>query len=137
MSSSSRVGIAWEGEGQLFRGGTEGGPSVVLDGDGREGVTPTNTVLLAVAGCMGIDVVDILEKSRVPLDTLRVEIEAERAPSPPRRFTSIRLAYKLSGPGEKDWRKVERAVALSREKYCSVLHSLREDIDFRVEIERI
>jgi putative redox protein len=86
---------------------------------------------------MGVDVRTILEKSRVPLESLEVEVEGDRAESAPRKFEAIRLTYRLRGPAEEDRPKVERAVRLSREKYCSVLHSLRPDIDVDVRVERI
>ena len=95
-----------------------------------------DSLLLALAGCMAIDVQVILERSRVPLTGLEVEVEGERAPTAPKRYTSIRLAYRVEGPGEEHQAKLERAVALSEEKFCSVLHSLRSDIDISIEINR-
>ena len=94
-------------------------------------------VLLGLAGCMGVDVVDILKKSRVPVEALEVEVEGERAPDPPRRYVRIHLVYRVKGPGEEDQAKLERAVALSRDKYCSVLHSLRPDLDLSIDIRRV
>jgi putative redox protein len=93
-------------------------------------------LLLSLAGCMGIDVIDILNKSRVPVEELRVEVEGDRAPEPPRRFVSIRLTYHVRGPGEEDRSKLDRAVQLSRDKYCSVLHTLRPDLELDVRIVR-
>ncbi len=93
-----------------------------------------DTLLLAVAGCMAVDVQVILERSRVPLTGLRVEVEAERAPTHPKRYTRICMVYYLDGPGEEHQGKVDRAIDLSREKFCSVLHSLRTDIEFEIEI---
>ena len=73
-------------------------------------------------------VVEILEKMRVPLTGLEVEVEGERAQNPPRRYTAIRLRFRAAGvpPDAED--RLRRAVALSAEKYCSVLHSLRPDV---------
>jgi putative redox protein len=93
-------------------------------------------LLLSLAGCMGVDVVDILNKSRVPLEALRVEVEGDRAPEPPRRFEAIRLTYHVRGPSDADQGKLERAVQLSKDKYCSVLHTLRPDVDLDVRIVR-
>ena len=59
---------------------------------------------------------------------LRISFSGERAPTPPRRFTRIALHFHVSGAVESD--AVERAIAMSRETYCSVWHSMREDIDF-------
>jgi len=77
----------------------------------------------------------ILERSRVPLSGLRVEVEGERAPTHPKRYTRVRLVYHLEGPEADHQGKVERAVELSREKFCSVLHSLRSDIDIDIDIQ--
>ena len=85
---------------------------------------------------MGVDVRMILEKSRVPVDALEVTVEGDRAETEPRRFTAIRLVYRISGPGDEDQKKLERAVALSRDKYCSVLHSLDPSTSIDVRIER-
>jgi putative redox protein len=82
---------------------------------------------------MAIDVVHILEKGRVPLRALRASLVAERAPGDPRRLVKVDLRFHVRGDVPRD--RVERAVALSREKYCSVWHSLRPDIAFTTAIE--
>ena len=92
-------------------------------------------MLLGLAGCMGSDVVHILEKSRVPLEELEVEVVGERAENHPRRLEGLRIMIRLSGPAPSDDAKVKRAVDLSRDTYCSVLHSLRPDLDLTIEIE--
>ena len=113
---------------------------MALDRSGREsrskGPGPMDALLLAVAGCMAVDVQVILERSRVPLTGLEVEVEGERAPTHPKRYTRIHMAYYLEGPRKKHQGKVERAVELSREKFCSVLHSLRPDISLEIDIQR-
>ncbi len=83
---------------------------------------------------MGIDIKAILEKGRVQMDALEVELEGERAEDPPQRFTRIRMEVRVSGIGEQDRTKVERAVQLSRDKYCSVFHSLRSDVPVEIDI---
>lgn len=132
-----QVRLRWTGEGLVFRGGPDDGPEVVVDSDGEAGLSPTQMLLASLAGCMAVDVRMILEKSRVPLDALEVEAVGERAPEPPRRFLSIRLTYRLSGPGEADEQKLQRAIDLSRDKYCSVLHSLDPEIEFDLRVERV
>ena len=119
--------LAWEGD-LRFRGAA-GPVSLVLDSDGQAGPSPVQTLAFALAGCMSIDVVHILTKGRLPLAALRAHIEAERLPQDPRRLVGVRLHFAVTGDVPPD--KVERAIALSREKYCSVWHSLRPDIDFR------
>jgi len=129
------VALDWTGEGLRFAGGTPAGPQLVIDSDGKAGPSPTDALLMGVAGCMGVDVVMILEKGRVPLTSLSVEVEGDRAEDPPRRFTAIRMTYRIAGPKEEHRRKVERAVELSRDRYCSVLHSLRTDLDVDIRVE--
>ncbi len=82
----------------------------------------------ALAGCMAMDVVHILRKGRHDLKGLKVDLTAERAPEDPHRFTSVKLEYTINGPVPRD--QVQRAIDLSHEKYCSVWHSMRQDIPF-------
>jgi putative redox protein len=84
-------------------------------------------LLLAVASCSGADIVLILKKMRVMLQSLRVEVEGTRREEEPRRYTAVTLVYHIAGDGL-DQTKAERAVTLSLEKYCSVVHSLAPDI---------
>lgn len=83
-----------------------------------------------LAGCMAIDLVHILQKGRHQFGALRAELTGVRASDEPRRFTTIRLHYTLEGPVPDA--AVQRAIDLSREKYCSVWHSMRQDIDFTI-----
>ena len=135
--SSSRVALRWTGDGLGFVGGADGGPEISLESGGARAPSPTQLLLVSIAGCMGIDVVDILGKSRVPLQALEVTVEGDRAPYPPKYFTAIRLIYTVRGPQPEHDEKVQRAVALSREKYCSVLHTLRPDLSLDIRVERI
>jgi putative redox protein len=91
-------------------------------------------LLLSVGGCMGVDIQAILEKGRVPLEALEVELEGERAPDPPQRFLTLRMDIRVKGPDEEQRAKVERAVQLSRDKYCSVFHSLQPDLKVTVAV---
>jgi len=109
-------------------GATSGPAAIVVDGDGEGGPSPMQLAAFGLAGCMAADVVSILQKGRHPLAGLRVVFEGERAPEPPRRFLRITLHFHASGAVPPD--AVERAIALSREKYCSVWHSMRPDIAF-------
>lgn len=134
--SSSRITLRWTGDGLGFVGGAEGGPEISLESGGADAPSPMQLLLLSLAGCMGIDVVDILGKSRVPLESLEVTVDGDRAPSPPKRFTALRLTYRLRGPGAEHESRLQRAIDLSREKYCSVLHTLRTDLELDIRIER-
>lgn len=133
--ATSLVKLRWAGAGLRFEGGRAGGPEIMVDSDGVAGPSPTTALLLALAGCMAVDVVEITTKMRVPLTGLAVEVEGERRAESPRRFTAIRLKYIVSGAGAECERKVWRAIELSRDKYCSVWHSLKDDIDFSIALE--
>jgi putative redox protein len=119
-----------------YLGTGESGAGILLDGKASTGPSPMDTLLLALAGCMAADVQVILERSRVPLSGLAVDVEGDRAAEHPKRYTRLRLAYRVEGPGEEHQGKLERAVELSREKFCSVLHSLRPDIEVEIQIHR-
>lgn len=133
--ADSRVHVEWTGSGLAFTGSAEGGPTIHLDSDGALGPSPMQAVLLGLAGCMGVDVVMILEKGRVPITSLSVEVEGDRNDETPRYFKAVRMTYRIAGPGAEHERRVQRAVDLSRDRYCSVLHSLRPDLDLDIQVE--
>jgi putative redox protein len=83
------------------------------------------TVLLALGGCTGMDVIDILGKMRAPLSGLEIAIAADRADEHPRVFTRIALEYVFFGDGLRP-EQVSRAVELSQTRYCSVSAMLRK-----------
>lgn len=85
-------------------------------------------MLFGLAGCMAIDVVSILRKGRHPLASLRAHLHAERAGVAPKRVTRVELRFELTGAVPEE--AVQRAIDLSRATYCSVWHSLRQDIEF-------
>ena len=123
---TKRLAVVWEG-GMRFRGGEPGGPTALVDADNAEAPGPMLTLLLAAAACSGADVVSLFEKMRVDLESLRIEVAGVRSESVPRRFLRIRFAFHIRGGGL-DEVKARRAIDLSLEKYCSVLHSLAPDI---------
>lgn len=111
-----------------FVGESGSGHSFVMDGSpehgGRNlGVRPMETVLIGLGGCSAFDVMMILNKARQPVDDCEVFLTAERADAVPAVFTHIALKYVVSGRGLSD-KQVQRAVALSVEKYCSVTKML-------------
>jgi putative redox protein len=123
----SRVEVAWVGE-HRFDTGRPGGPTSRLDGEGVTGQSPVDGLLSALAACSAVDVVDILAKRRTPVERLRVEARGERRVELPRRFTKVELRYIVDGAGI-DAVHVERAIALSHEKYCSVAATLAPDLE--------
>lgn len=129
MSNERAVRVEWTGAGMQFRGGGTNPvtPEIVVDGDGVEGPSPMLTLLLAAAGCTGSDIVDMFPKMRVTLTSLRIDVTGTRREEHPRRYVALRLRFTLAGDGL-DRARAERAVALSLEKYCSVVRSLAPDI---------
>jgi putative redox protein len=125
------VELTWQG-GLRFEA-RAGDLMVALDSERRSGLSPVQALAVALAGCMAMDVVDILQKGRLPMDGVQARFTGERVAEPPRRFTRIALHFVVSGHVPAD--RIERAIALSRERYCSVWHSLRQDIDFRTSFE--
>jgi putative redox protein len=109
-------------------------PAITLDPGKEEGPSPMDTLLLAAAGCTGADVVAILKKMKVELDEASVELAGERREEHPKRYVSLKYVFRFAGQGL-ERSKAERAVSLSLEKYCGVLHSLNPDIDVDHEIE--
>lgn len=132
--ADATVRLQWVGKGLEFEGGAPGGPQVRFDGDGKAGISPVQTLIAALAGCMGADVVDIAVKSRVQFSGLEVVVEGDRRADPPRRYTKIVIRITVHGAAEADRPKLQRALDLSRDTYCSVLHSIREDIPVDTEL---
>jgi putative redox protein len=129
--------IKWV-EGVSFVAETGSGHAVVVDGapdaGGRNlGMRPMELVLAGAASCTAFDVIWILKKARQPVADCVVEAEAERAPVEPKVFTRIHLKYAVAGHGL-DPRQVERAVKLSKEKYCSATTMLERVAEITYEV---
>jgi len=119
--------VNWQG-GMCFEGVSGSNHSILMDtgkemGGTDRGARPTEVLLLALASCSGIDVVHILEKMHLKIDEFSVAVEGDRAQVEPKFFTEIRLNYSLKG-AELTAEKVERAIRLSQEKYCSIANNL-------------
>jgi putative redox protein len=112
-----------------FEAGRETGPKIMVDGDGKVAPSPMTTFLIGIAACTASDVVEIAGKMRVTLSRFDVVAEGDRRADPPRRYTQLRLRYRLGGVAPSEHDKIRRAVELSHEKYCSALHSIRPDIE--------
>lgn len=128
-------------DGRMFVGEAGSGHSVVMDGapeaGGRNaGFRPMEMLLVGLAGCSAFDVVHILEKSRAPITGCTVAVEAERAESDPKVFIKIALTFRVTGRNlAAD--KVERAVKLSAEKYCSASIMLGKTAEISHTIELV
>ena len=125
-------------DGVSFVGESGSGHAVVIDGapehGGRNiGVRPMELFLMGAVACTAFDVVHILKKARQPIVDCSVEADAERAPTEPKVFTKIHLRYTVVGHGL-DPHHVERAVKLSKDKYCSATLMLAKTADITFEI---
>jgi putative redox protein len=125
------VDLDWQGE---LRFETRSGEQrCVVDGDGRAALSPVQMLAVALASCMAADLVHILRKARQPPRSLKARLTAERAQEDPHRIVKVELRFILAGEAPPD--RVQRAIDLSRETYCSVWHSLRQDIEFTTSFE--
>jgi putative redox protein len=120
------VDLTWTGD--LVLSGTTDKTSITLDSAGVAGPSPVQALAFALAGCMTLDVGYILTKGRQPFRALRSHLVADRAPDDPHRIVRMHLQVSVEGDVPAD--AVARAIALSYEKYCSVWHSMRQDIVF-------
>ncbi len=119
-----------------FLGEAGSGHALVMDaGEPKTASTPIEMVLIALCGCTASDVVGILRKKREPFTSLEVHAEAERSSDFPKVYTSIKLIYRVGGKVSREG--MERAVQLSKEKYCSVSAMLEKTakIEFVIEYD--
>ena len=117
--------VKWIGEQQFAATGPSGHTLTIdSDRDSNKGPGPMELLLLALGACTATDVVIILEKKRLKLESLEVICSGERAPEPPTVWTKLELLYRLRGP--LDDAAVKHAIQLSEDKYCSVAAMLRK-----------
>ncbi|WP_343663472.1 OsmC family protein [Chryseobacterium mucoviscidosis] len=120
----------------LFECTNSQGNSILLDNTtqpGAKGVSPMESVLMAVAGCSGIDVVSILKKQRQEITDFKAEVEGERIPiDDAKPFKSIKVKFLLKG--NIDPKKAQKAAQLSFEKYCSVSKTLEPNVEIGYEV---
>ncbi|PTX58223.1 putative redox protein [Melghirimyces profundicolus] len=131
-----KTDVQWKGKMQ-FQARTPSGHGITIDaarevGGEDKGPRPTELLLSAAGACSGIDIVNILEKMRLTVESFDMEVSGDRADEHPRRFTKVHIHYRLEGDLPED--KVRRAVDLSRDKYCSVSQSLNAQITTSFEI---
>lgn len=104
--------------------------------DSKKGVSPKALLLSGLAACSGIDVVEVLEKMRVPFADLRIDVQTEQTEEHPRVFKDIHVTYHIK-TGEENREKVKKAIDLSLDKYCGVAAMLKKNssIDYEIVIE--
>lgn len=129
--------LEWDGDFR-FVGSNGNGARVTIDtgtafGGSGEYQTPMEVLLVSLGGCAGIDLVMILEKMRVKLSKVTIEVDGDRRAEEPRYYKTIKIVYRLSGEGLTT-HKAERAAKLATDKYCSVGVMLREKADITHEV---
>lgn len=130
----SKVTVTWAGDHRFDGARQSGSPAIRMDASGQTGPSPVDTLLCALAGCTGVDVVDILAKRRTPVESLIVDVEGERFSGVPGRVTKIHLVYRITGAGIGK-EHAERAIELAVTKYCSVRDSLDPNMPISWELQ--
>lgn len=126
--------VQWVSE-EMFMGTSESGHSILMDANGgNNAVSPLENILLSLGCCSSVDVVSILEKSRQKVSDCIVEINGTRVETVPRLFSDIHLHFIIKGQGVSE-KHVERAVALSADKYCSVALMLNKSVNITHDFE--
>lgn len=127
---TEKATLEWDKE-LIFIGRTQRGYEIEFDANLQWGCKPTDALVLGLAGCTAIDVLMFLQKMHVELKSFKIDIHAERNPTPPQYYKVIEMTLNITGKNL-DSKKIERAISLSHEKYCSVYHSLRKDMDVKI-----
>lgn len=123
--AESKAVVYYSGN-DFFIGISPSGHSLVMEtnGERHSAVTPVELLLIAVGGCMGADIVEILRKKREEVTDYRVEVRSERREDHPRSFKKIQMHHIIKGRNVSE-KSVKQAIELSDTKYCSVAASLR------------
>ena len=137
--STVKISMDWQGD-MAFETNLNG-HKLIIDaphavGGNDLGPTPKPLMLVALAGCTGIDVVSILKKMRVELDGFRVWVEAEQTEEHPKHYSSMKVIYEFKGK-DLPMDKIEKAVRLSEEQYCGASHLYKKAIPVTSEIRVI
>ena len=120
----------WQGGGTFIGKNPKGGTVQMGLLNEKPGVSPMELILVGLAGCTGMDIVDILEKNRQSLKAMKVCVRALRREEYPKIFTQIEVTYLIWGE-DVDPKAVERAIQLSEERYCSVSAMLRKAVEIK------
>jgi putative redox protein len=127
---TNKGSLVWDKD-LIFNARTQMGYEVEFDARMQWGCSPTETLLMSLAGCLAIDVFSFLQKMRAEISNFKIDFSGDRNTTPPQYYKSIEMTVHITGKGITP-KKVERAISLSQEKYCSVYHSLRKDIEVKV-----
>jgi putative redox protein len=130
VAPATKGTLTWDKE-LIFVGRTQRGYEIDYDAEIQWGCAPTESLLMSLAGCLAIDAVSFLKKMKADISMFKIDITGERNPTPPQYYKSVELVIHVSGenitPG-----KMDRVIALSQEKYCSVRHTLRKDLEVKI-----
>ncbi len=115
-----------------------GGHNIILDagssfGGNNEGPSPKSLMMVALAGCTGMDVISILKKMKVDVSSFNVKVEGEMKEEHPKKFERMKIIYEVKGT-DIEYEKVKKAVDLSVEKYCGVNANYRDSMEMEYEI---
>jgi len=131
------VDTVWKGQ-MKFEADLDGHKIVVdatPDAGGEDaGARPKKLMIVALAGCSGMDVVTILQKMRVQIDDLTISIEADATDEHPKRYTEMKILYRFKGK-DLDLQKLQKAVRLSQEQYCGVAAAYKKAMTLAWDIE--
>ena len=120
----------WQGGGTFIGQNPSGGKVQMGKLNEQPGISPMELILVGLAGCTGVDIVDILQKKREPLKALKVKVRGRKADDWPKIYKEIEVTYLIWGDGIKS-QSVEQAIQLSEEKYCSVSLMLKPVAEIR------
>jgi putative redox protein len=123
------VSLSLDWHGDLKFGSSPGSPAIELHSSTPGVSSPVHALAYAVMACMAMDVVHVIQKGRHPLQAMTVKLKGQRAADHPRRFVSMAIEFHITGQMED--KVVDRAIDLSRHKYCSVWNTVRPDVELR------
>jgi putative redox protein len=125
-----QVSAHWTGEALEFEGNDTRGNTVPMGGKGSDSPSPSQLMLLGLAGCTGMDVVSILQKKRQQIEDVEVMVIGHQPDSYPKPYHKIQMHFIVKGQ-DLDPAAVERAIQLSHDKYCVVGQSLQTEVEIK------
>jgi putative redox protein len=123
-------GMAFEADIEGFKLHIDADPDV---GGKSTGPKPKPLMMVALAGCTGMDIASLMNKMRVEYESLNIRVESEVTEEHPKHYTKMKVIYEIKGK-DIDIKKVQKAVDLSKEKYCGVSYSYKKVMDLEYEI---
>ena len=123
------VSLSLDWHGDLRFSNSPGSPAIELHSSTPGVSSPVQALAYSVMACMAMDVVHVIQKGRHPMQAMTVKLHGERAAEHPRRFESMAIDFQITGQMED--KVVDRAIDLSRHKYCSVWNTVRPDVELR------